>query len=284
MDFAKLQNIVGTIPRFQTYTRTRIAQLWVPGGPSMQAFKDHTLTGAMMNEAEEFIDRAIVLFLLRLGLRTNKYSTWADVSIYYANYFLAGAFQRICLSSFTHGSTSATTRGNYSIAPNTHDFFEHQITLRNRPFNHVEMWDSYYKTIDAFSWANGPSKDSLLPPASKPEWAHRERKFREERNYTPGQGFQELYQTDRRYFSEMAPLGTINMSQNRAALDESEYCDRSAHDRIVYLLKLLRALESRRIDPEFDVQRRQIRLNLISKYATKKTEENHFIAVIQGRK
>lgn len=280
MDFAELQDIIRVTPRSLTYTRLRIAQLWFPGGPDTQSFKDQLLAGTLMNEAEEFIDRALALFLLRLGLRSKKHSTWADVSIYYSNYFLAGAFQRICLSSFTHASINGgSSNGNYSITPNAHDLFEYQISKRNRPFNHVELWDSYYKCVEAFSWKNGPSKDSLIMPTFK----HRERKFREQRNYSPGQGFQELYKSDRRYLEEIRSLGIVDLSLGKEDLDDSEYSDRSAYDRIVYLMKLLRALESARIDPEVDEKKRQIRLKLISRYASNKAEEQRLIAVIKEK-
>ena len=56
----------------------------------------------MLYEADEFFDRALVLYLLRSHLRELQASTWAGVAAYYANYVLALSFVRLHMRSVTH--------------------------------------------------------------------------------------------------------------------------------------------------------------------------------------
>ena len=56
----------------------------------------------MLLEADEFFDRALALYLLRVHLRESQASTWAGVAAYYANYFLALSFIRLHMTSVTH--------------------------------------------------------------------------------------------------------------------------------------------------------------------------------------
>jgi len=100
--FSDLEFAVSQTPRNYGYVRNNVLAVWVPGGGKTQQGYSRELAGSLLYEAEEFFDRALVLYLLRGHLREVQASTWAGVATYYSNYFLALSFTRLHLRSVTH--------------------------------------------------------------------------------------------------------------------------------------------------------------------------------------
>ena len=102
MTFSDLEVAVSQSSRKYGYIRDNAFSVWTPGAGKVQHGYSRELAGAMLYEADEFFDRALVLYLLRSHLRELQASTWAGVAAYYANYVLALSFVRLHMRSVTH--------------------------------------------------------------------------------------------------------------------------------------------------------------------------------------
>lgn len=191
MIFADLQATAGQASRRYGYVRDNVIRILTPGGGKRQQGYSVELAGAMLLEADDFFDRALMLFLLRTALRERQASTWGTVATYYSNYFAATAFVRLHLHAITHLIGGAT----YEVTP-TAVFFTFAVS-QSRRLTHHELWRRYYQLVTAMGWPSAAEVGLLAPVVAALQF--KEQELRERVNYRPGEGFKEIHLSGRRY-------------------------------------------------------------------------------------
>ena len=203
----------------------------------------HEPTGALLLEADDFFDRALMLFLLRMALRAGHASTWGTVATYYANYFAATAFVRLNLSAVTHLPGGAA----YDVVPST--VFTFQISQRGR-LRHRDLWSRYYRLVMQMAWPSVAQAAILAPAVAALRF--REQELRERVNYRPGEGLEEIHLSARRYAAHIQDVKRLDRTLPLVGLSDEAYNDRLATERLLHTGRLLRRLEKSRCDPDVE--------------------------------
>jgi len=274
--FTDLQGAVGQTPRRFGYVRNNVADIWVAGSGQKQIGFSRALAGALLLEADEFFDRALVLFLIRTRLRAAFASSWASVAVYYSNYFLASSFNRLHFHGVTHLPGGAL----YDIEPVLGRALQLQVTQRTRRLGHREIWKQYYTLVTQMAWPS-PAEVMLLAPIAL-GLQYREQDFRERVNYRPGEGFAEIYLSAARYRDVVHGVRTVDRSLPIGPLGDDAYNDRLAAERLGHVARLMRRLEEHRVDPDIEVQRWRQRDALVERYGASVTERRFARALLAG--
>lgn len=241
----------------------------------MQQGYSRELAGAMLFESDEFFDRALMLYLLRSHLRQLQASTWGGVATYYCNYFLALSFLRLHMKSVTHlpsGPVFEMERVD-DAAP------VFKIQERNDRQRHGEVWRAYYDAIIQMAWPDGAVVAELAPTLSTLRF--REQTYRERINYRPGEGFEEIYQSRKRYLQFLRS----SLKEDGApltALSDHAYTDRMAFRRLRHVASLLHRLSSSRTDTAVESSRWHRRREIVTRYAHDQSDRRLAGSLING--
>lgn len=223
--------------------RDNVFRVWTAGAGSTQKGFCRELAGALLREADEFFDRALVLYLLSSGLRGLQASTWADVAVYYANYFCATSFMRLHLRSVTHLAGSSI----FNVRPDPGPGLVFNVSERKHRLSHNEMWKDYYSLVIEMGWPD-PSVVALLSP-SVAQLRFREQRFREKVNYRVGEGFDEIYLTSARYLKFVKTTrGPKAAGVSVSSMGDAAYNDHLAEERLKHVSSLLIRLRQSRMD------------------------------------
>ncbi len=222
----------------------------------------------MLQEADEFFDRALALYLLRDHLRELQASTWAGVATYYSNYFSALSFMRLQMKSVTELRTGDVFEVNRTDFPAPY----FRIQQRKRRQSHSDVWHAYYDIVTEMGWPDRATVADLAPTSSQLRF--REQLYREQINYRPGNGFEEIHLTRARY---LRWLKTILMDDGgmAATLSDAAYTDRMAILRLKHVAALLQRLSDSRTDADVEVFLWKQRRELVSRYARGRVDR-HF--------
>jgi hypothetical protein len=259
--FSDLEVAVSQSVRPRGYVRDSVLSLWTPGAGETQHFYSTELAGAMLGEADEFFDRALVSYLLRSHLRDLQASTWAGVATYYSNYFLALSFVRLHMRSVTelqNGPVFEVTRTD-DRAPNF------RIQRRARRQRHADVWRVYYDAVTQMAWPDRSTVTDMAPTLGALRF--REQLYRERINYRPGSGFDEIYLTRKRYLSVLRSVLADDGTVAPVALSDEAYTDRMATQRLKHTATLLHRLSDSRVDVGHEASRWQRRREMVDKYA-----------------
>ena len=278
MTFSDLEIAVSQSSRNFGYVRHNIiASVWTPGAGAKQQCYSREVACAMLREADEFFDRALVLYLLRTRLREFQASTWAGVAAYYANYFLALSFIRLHRRAVTQVSPGSV----FEITPDDDrlpQFTIRKVAGRQR---HAEVWRTYYDVVTQMAWPDATTALGLAPTLQSLRF--REQLYRERINYRPGEGFEEIYQTQPRYLRSLK--ATLKDDGIEATLlSEAAYTDRTATDRLAHVATLLRRLSGSRIDVELEVSCWQRREEIVRRYARSRVDQRFGASLVSSGK
>ncbi len=274
MTFSDLEFAVSQTSRNYGYVRNNVLAVWVPGGGKTQQGYSRELAGALLYEAEEFFDRALVLYLLRGHLREVQASTWAGVATYYSNYFLALSFTRLHLRSVTHIPNGPIFE---ITCPNGQMFF--RIQERKDRQRHAEVWRAYYEVVTQMGWPDAATVMDIAPTLDSLRF--REQQYRERINYRPGEGFTEIYLVRTRYVKSLK-AELIDDGSVPQALPDAAYTDRMAAKRLQHVATLLHRLSNSRRDVDVEASMWRRRREIISRYARNQTESRTVTALIGG--
>ena len=255
------------------YVRDAISSVWISGVGKEQEGYSREIAGAMLLEADEFFDRALMLFLLRLRLRELQASTWSGVAAYYSNYFAATSFIRLHMKSVTH----LPMGDSYDISRVHGATPIFRVRQRSSRLGHTEVWKQYYDLTNQMGWPDPVTVNELAPAAATLRF--REQMYRERINYRPGEGFEEIYQSRSRYLRTLKEA-LRDDGQQPLALSDSAYTDRMAARRLGHIAKLLRRLSALRADRDFENRCWLRRSTLIEKYtrgSAEKREANSLV-------
>jgi hypothetical protein len=272
--FSDLELAVSQTSRKYGHVRNNILDVWIPRGGRTQQKYSRELAGALLFEAEEFFDRALVLYLLRSHLRDLQASTWGGVSTYYANYFLALSFSRLHMRSVTHipnGPIFEITAANGQM------FF--RIQERADRQKHAEVWRTYYEIVKHMGWPDAATTNDIAP--SLDSMRFREQQYRERINYRPGEGFEEIYLMRTRYLKSLQ-AELADDGGNPQLLHDAAYTDRMASKRLHHVAALLHRLSASRPDVDVEASMWYRRMELIRKYARSQGEIRAATALIGG--
>jgi hypothetical protein len=233
------------------------------------------LAGALLLEADEFFDRALVLYLLRRGIRRIHSHSWAAVAIYYSNYFSATSFVRLNLHAVTHIPGGPL----FDVSPIDYGSFFFRISQRKHRLGHEEVWRNYYELVSRMSWPDSESARILAPTVEALRF--REQRFREKVNYRLGEGFREIYLSPTRLSRELRRLLAIGDTDKPIeGLDDEEYSDRLAAERLIHLGNLFRRVRIARPDPEFEEDRRRLRAQIVERYGDGQNDRRFGLSII----
>ena len=246
------------------------------GAGQKQIGFSRALAGALLLEADEFFDRALVLFLIRTPLRATFASSWASVAVYYSNYFSATSFNRLHL----HGVTHLAGGASYEIEPVLGRALQLQVTQRNRRLGHREIWKQYYSLVTQMAWPSYTEVALLAPTTTGLQY--REQDFRERVNYRPGEGFAEIHFSAARYRDTVQDVRTIDRSLPVEPLSDDAYNDRLARERLGHVARLMKRLEEHRVDPDIEAHRWRQRDALVERYGASATERRFARAILAG--
>lgn len=259
MTFSDLEVAVSQCYRKHGYVRDNLPSIWTPGAGKVQHGYSRELASAMLFEADEFFDRALVLYLLRSHLRELQASTWAGVAAYYANYFLALSFLRLHMRSVTQLSV-----GRVFEVVRTDDRTPYFTVQQRERQRHVDVWRAYYDVVTQMAWPDSGTVTDIAPTLDSLRF--REQLFRERINYRPGEGFDEIYLTRSRYLRSLRAV-LIDDGRAALALSDAAYTDRMANRRLMHVATLLHRLSESRMDVDVEASSWQRRRDLIAKYA-----------------
>lgn len=264
MSISDIITAISNAPRTGRFLSAIVAAGWSPGTGNQQIFVDPELAASMIHEADTFLDRAVVLFLIRRRLRATQALTWSDVSVYYSNYFAAAAVSRLALRSitFVHGDV-------YKITPTAPMSFQFSVRRSSAFASHRQTWDMYYDAVAYLAWPD-PATISLLAPVIH---RHRERMVRDAVNYTPGRGFLEIHRSAGKYKASTKHLATIN--ESTTPIDNSAFLDVMALRRLRHAFGLVHEIQKGFLSTSEIASIRKTRELLIRRYSTdiRDTEE-----------
>jgi len=240
--------------------------VWTPGAGKTQHAYSRELAGAMLNEAEEFFDRALSLYLLRSHLRHLQASTWAGVATYYANYFLALSFTRLHMRSVTHLSTGPI----FEVTRTNDQTPLFKIQQRSERQRHAEVWRAYYDVVMEMGWPDTATVRDIAPTLNGLRF--REQQYRERINYRPGEGFEEIHLTRPRYLKSLK-AALIDDGSAPVTLSDAAYTDRMAAKRLKHVANLLRRLGGSRVDIDVEVSLWHRRTDMVSRYARNQADK-----------
>ena len=258
--FSDLEVAVSQSSRKHGYVRDNILSVWTPGAGRVQYVYSRELAGAILFEADEFFDRALMLFLLRNHLRNVQASTWAGVATYYANYFLALSFVRLHMSSVTHLSTGPVfevTRIDDSVP-------SFKLRQRGQRQRHTDVWKAYYDVVTRMGWPDSATVSDLAPTLERLRF--REQLFRERINYRPGEGFDEIYLSRSRYLKSIN-ASLVDGGGSSLTLSDAAYADRMAAQRLKHVATLLHRLSDSRVDVDIEISLWRRRRDIVTRYA-----------------
>jgi hypothetical protein len=273
--FSDLEVAVSQSSRKYGYIRDNAFSVWTPGAGKVQHGYSRELAGAMLYEADEFFDRALVLYLLRSHLRELQASTWAGVAAYYANYVLALSFVRLHMRSVTHLSGEQVFE--VTRTDNQTPYF--MIQERSARQRHADVWRTYYDVATQMSWPDQATATDIAPTLDR--LRYREQLYRERVNYRPGEGFEEIHLTRTRY---LKALKAALMDDGRAPLTISDaaYTDRMAAQRLKHLATLLHRLSGSRLDVDVEASLWNRRGDMVTKYARDQADKRFAASLIRG--
>jgi len=211
----------------------------------------------MMIEAELFLDRAITLFLIRYRLRKVQMSTWADIGVYYSNFFAASSVSRLALSSVTFVGGDV-----FIVVPNAPTYFEFRISKNPSGASHRTTWDLYYDAVQNFGWPDLATVATLVPPVPD---RHKERVIRQSINYTPGRGILEIHESAAKYQARISHLRRLSLAS--PPLDDSALLESQAYLRLKHGLDLSLEIQRGYLTTREIEARGQVRERLIRRYA-----------------
>jgi hypothetical protein len=275
MLFSDLEVLAGQISRDAGYVRENIYRIWTPGAGSSQVGFCRELAGALFLEADEFFDRALMLYLLRTRLRGFQASTWANVASYYSNYFSATSFMRLHLRSVTHLVGGAV----FSVEPQGHFVFA--VSERKRRLAHTDVWRQYYDLVAEMGWPDSTIVSLLSPTVSKLRF--REQLFRERVNYRAGEGFAEIYVSATRYSKMLrTSLELAGSGHDTNSMDDAAYNEHLARERLKHLATLLHRLRAARKDSAIESSFWERRGMLVERYAATPGDKQYAFDILGG--
>ncbi len=261
----EIQTGVNKVRRSHSFAREKIRGFWTPGVASPQIGYSRELAASLLFEADEFYNRALASFLLRHRFRECYASTWANIALYYSNYFSAMSFCRLHLQSITHTQAA----GTFSIRATNPKNLIFSVAPKVGKFSHTEAWEHYYSLVSAMGWPDHATASRLAPTATANRF--REQRFRERTNYRPGDGFLEVSAGDREYRQKLLA----------APSEDADYNESMAAARIEHLGTLFRALRTSRADADSERESITVRRALIARYASKQKDRQFAQSVIQ---
>lgn len=259
MTFSDLEIAVSQTSRTHGYIRDNVGAIWTPNAGKTQQVYSRELAGAMLREADEFFDRALILYLLRSHLREIQASTWAGVATYYSNYFSALSFVRLHMRSVTQLVTGPVFE--VTVVGQAPSF---RIQQRSRRQSHSELWHTYYEEVTGMAWPDAAAVADLAPALEALRF--REQLYRERINYRPGGGFEEIYLTQSRYLKALK-ASLLDDGSAPLILSDETYTDRMAAQRLSHVANLLQRLRESRIDVGAEESLWRQRGDLVSRYA-----------------
>jgi len=257
--FSDLEVAVSQSSRKHGYVRDNILSVWTPGAGKVQHVYSSELAGAILWEADEFFDRALILYLLRSHLRQLQASTWAGVATYYSNYFLALSFVRLHMRSVTHLPTGPM----FEVARTDNAAPYFKIEQRSQRQRHADVWRAYYEIVTRMGWPDLATVADLAPTLDRLRF--REQLYRERINYRPGEGFDEIYLTPSRYLKSIK-AALADEGGPSLTLTDAAYTDRMAAQRLRHLATLLHRLSGSRIDVDLEASLWHRRRDMVTRY------------------
>jgi hypothetical protein len=275
MVFSDLEVVVSQVSRNTGYVRDNVFRVWTSGAGSTQKAFCRELAGALLREADEFFDRALVLYLMSSHLRNNQASTWADVAVYYSNYFCATSFMRLHLRSVTHLAGG----GIFSVRSDPGPGLVINVSERARRLSHKEVWTEYYALVIDMGWPDSSSVALLSPSVGQLRF--REQNFRERVNYRAGEGFSEIYLTPTRYLKLIKGTRSSDVAGVSAtSMSDEAYNYHMAEERLKHVSSLLLRLRKSRTDTAIEDTFWERRHLLADRYATTRIDKRFALDIL----
>lgn len=275
MVFSDIEVVAGKTSRNVGYVRDNVFRIWTPGAGPKQRGYCRELGGALFLEADEYFDRALMLYLLRARLRSLQASTWADVAIYYSNYFAATSFLRIHLYAVAHLAGGAI----FEVEPFNGPTLMFGVSERRRRLAHRDVWHHYYDLVTSMGWPDSRAVSILAPVVE--QLRYREQRFRERVNYRAGEGFNEIYLSPTRYLKSMKSTFSTAGSEGRlGSMEDATYNDYLARERLKHVAALLSRLRVSRIDGAIEDSLWNRRRILVERYAVTPTDKRFGLELV----
>ena len=154
--------------------------------------KGTEITSLMLGEAIEYFSRAFCNFYAQDELIQHGYSTWSEVTNYYANFFSIHSLLRLqgrCITRIWRPKGK-----QFYIFP--YSFRDHEYVMCSKGVEgktaHESTWSIYYDVYDGFAYSENLSFESIFKKkyVQTPE---EEMDFRNKINYEPYQGYEEIW-------------------------------------------------------------------------------------------
>ncbi|MFZ5995072.1 MAG: hypothetical protein ACOYU4_08815 [Thermodesulfobacteriota bacterium] len=150
-----------------------------------QQFYAKEIRNTFFKEANLYLDKAIYQYILSRGLLKDGNFSWGAVTQYYANFFAISGLIRLFESGFSR-------IGNASIEVDSQEDI-YRIRKISSEGLHRVVWGKYYILFNAFDYKREVFYNVYVP--YEPGNYYFESDRRNNLNYDPGVGYQEIYQT-----------------------------------------------------------------------------------------
>jgi len=230
------------------------------------------ITSSIMCEALEYFCRAFYNFLAQDKLIEHGYSTWSEITNYYASFFSIHSLLRLqgrCITRIWRPG-----RRQFYIFPNSFKDHEYVVCVEGKP-THDAAWDRYYEIYDGFSYDINIEFETIYKKkyVGRPD---EEIDFRNQRNYEPYQGYEEIRDPEliqkmiRKYEDKKFAECEIHLLSSLTTDPDYRYYARSAL-RLIFSYTLLR-----------DVASENSRLNAL--LGSRRSAMQHFLSQVGPRK
>jgi hypothetical protein len=238
-----------------------------------QEFYSSDLRNTFLKEVNLYLDKAIYQYILSKDLLGRGDFSWGAVTQYYANFFAISGLIRLYENGFSR-------LGNMSLEVES-QAGSHRIRKISSEGLHRVVWNKYYSLFQSFDYKRHIFYVIYVPYQNSNYYFEPDR--RNNLNYDPGMGYQELHQgasTIRNLIKERVRDNYSEDSFSRA----NEWIDLDAISqyRIRLLANIVAEIDRLSEFPTFCRERLANRKKLIQKYEKDKKFKDRVVQWIEG--
>lgn len=238
-----------------------------------QPFYSQDLRNTFLKEINLYLDKAMYQYILSRELLNNGNFSWGAVTQYYANFFTISGLIRLFETGFSR-------IGNISLEVESQES-SYRIRKINAEGLHRVVWSKYYLLFKEFNYKRHIFYLIYVPYDNSNYYYESDR--RNELNYAPGAGYQEIYQTNstiRYLINERVKDNYSKDSFSRA----NEWVDLDAitQYRIRLLANIISEIDKLSDFPVFCRERFSNRKKIVQKYERNKKIKDRIVGWLEG--
>jgi len=231
------------------------------------------LRNTFYKEVNLYLDKAIYQYILSRALLRNGYFSWGAVTQYYASFFSISGLIRLFENGFAR-------IGNMSVAVEwqTNSYRIRRIATEGL---HRVVWHRYYSLFKGFDYKPHIFYVVYSPYESSNYFFEPDR--RNDLNYDPSSGYQEIYQTSATIRS-LIKERTADIYSKNAFQRVNEWVDMDTivQNRIRLVANIISEIDKLSDFPSFCRDRLSVRKKIVQKYEKERRIKDRIVMWLEG--